>query len=94
MIGRAPRGAGARAPTSLVVPAAAAGRGIGPLDMARALRTGGAHRASGRLALHILDALLATEESMARGGFVEVRSDFEPTLPVPADWNPLEYTLG
>ena len=91
---RAAQADGATVRTSLVVPSGAAGRGIGPLDMARALRTGGAHRASGRLALHILDALLATEESMARGGFVEVRSDFEPTLPVPADWNPLEYTLG
>jgi predicted dehydrogenase len=91
---RAAQAEGATVRTCLDVPPGAAGRGIGPLDMARALRSGQAHRASGRLALHILDALLATEESMARGGFVEVRSDMQATMAVPADWNPLDYTLG
>ena len=36
------------------------GRGIGVVDMARALRGGGSHRATGELALHVLDAMLAT----------------------------------
>ena len=57
-------------------------------------RSGQPHRASGRLALHVLDALLATEESMERGGFVEVDTDLEPTTAIPADWDPLARTLS
>jgi predicted dehydrogenase len=69
------------------------GRGIGALDMARAIRAGEPHRASGRVALHVLDALLATEESIVSGGFVDVQTDLVPTPAVPADWDPLEATL-
>ena len=36
---------------------AGAGRGVGVADMARALRTGEPHRASGELAYHVLDVL-------------------------------------
>ena len=48
------------------------GRGIGAVDMARAIRAGGPHRATGRLGLHVLDAMLATatsiETARVRGG--------------------------
>jgi predicted dehydrogenase len=80
--------------SSAYVPEGPSGRGIGVLDMARAIRAKELHRASGRAALHVLDALLATEESIASGGFVDIASEFVLTPPVPADWNPLESTLG
>jgi predicted dehydrogenase len=91
---RAAQADGATVVTRLTAAAGAAGRGIGPLDMARAIRSGQPHRASGRLALHVLDALLATEESIDKEGPVEVRSELEQTSAVPADWDPLERTLG
>jgi predicted dehydrogenase len=66
------------------------GRGIGVVDMARALRGGGGHRATGELALHVLDAMLATAESIERRAFVGIDSRFEPIAPLPADWDPTE----
>jgi predicted dehydrogenase len=85
---------GATVLTTVAAPAGASGRGIGPLDLARAVRTGEPHRASGRLALHVLDALLATEESIAKGTFVDVTTELDRTSALPADWDPLERTLG
>ncbi|WP_159029725.1 hypothetical protein [Streptomyces marincola] len=40
--------------------------------MAEALRTGTAHRASGELALHVLDPMQALMESAAEGRRIEV----------------------
>lgn len=69
------------------------GRGIGAVDMARALRGGGRHRATGELGLHVLDAMLATAESIESRTFVPVRSDFEPVEALPKDWDPTERTV-
>lgn len=69
------------------------GRGIGVLDMARALRTGGRPRATGRLGLHVLDAMFATAESVERARFVQVGSRFEPVPALPADFDPTARTL-
>ena len=69
------------------------GRGIGVVDMARALRTGGRHRATGRVALHVLDAMFATATSLEENRFVAVESTFEPIPPMPADFNPFTATL-
>ena len=69
------------------------GRGIGVVDMARALRNGGTHRATGRLALHVLDAMLATAESIERQAFVEVDSRVDPTPALPDDWDPTQRTV-
>ena len=68
----------------------AAGRGIGAVDMARAIRLGeyGRHRAGGDLALHVLDAMFATAESIESGSFVEVTSDFAPVPALPDGWDP------
>ena len=41
-------------------------RGLGVLDMATAIRNGNGHRASGNLAYHVLDAMLAVEESSSQ----------------------------
>ncbi len=49
-----------------------AGRGAGVSDMARAIVEGGAHRANGELALHIVDAMQAFEESSVCGRHIEL----------------------
>lgn len=78
---------------SVPVAGVAGGRGIGVLDMARALRTGGQHRATGRIGLHILDAMFATAESIDQTRFVHVDSRFESVPALPADFDPTERTL-
>ncbi len=50
-------------------------RGIGLADMARAIRTGKRPRASGELALHVLEVLAGIEEAGAAGRYVEIESD-------------------
>jgi predicted dehydrogenase len=79
-----------------VIPAdgATAGRGLGVLDLARALRAGGPHRASGELALHVLDTMEAIADSAAAGAFTPVRTSFDRPATVPADWDPLAPTLA
>jgi predicted dehydrogenase len=69
------------------------GRGIGAVEMARAIRAGRQHRATGRLALHILDAMFATTTSAETAAFVAVNSRFEPIPALPEDWDPTARTL-
>ena len=61
------------------------GRGIGLADMIRAIREGRPHRASGALAAHVLEVLLATEAAAAtrRTVAVESRSPRPEALPTP-----------
>ena len=64
-------------------PADKRSRGVGVLEMARAIRAGRAPRASGELAYHVLDVLLAIEESAAGGGApvtVRTRAGAVPVL--------------
>ncbi len=72
------------------VPAAGAttGRGLGVLDMARALRAGTAPRASGALALHVLDIMEAVARSITGGTFEPVATTFDTPVALPADWDP------
>jgi predicted dehydrogenase len=70
------------------------GRGIGALDMARAIRGGGPHHATGRRGLHILDAMLATAASIASAEFVPVHSRFEPSPALPEGWDPTARTIS
>jgi len=69
------------------------GRGIGAVDMARAIRGGVPHRATGRLGLHVLDAMLATSASIESAEFAPVGTHFDPSPPLPADWDPTARTL-
>ena len=71
-----------------------AGRGIGVLDMARALRTERPHRASGELAQHVLETMAAVTDSAAAGAFRGVSSRCGTPEPLPAAWSPQEATLG
>ncbi|GAA2752476.1 Gfo/Idh/MocA family protein [Amnibacterium kyonggiense] len=69
------------------------GRGLGVLELARAIAAGVPERASGALAAHVLDVMLAAAESAERGETVAVTSRVAPVEPLPADWNPKEATL-
>ena len=69
------------------------GRGIGAVDMARALRGGARHRATGDLGLHVLDAMLATAESIESRAFVGVSSSFDAVESLPDDWDPTERVV-
>ncbi|WP_405140963.1 Gfo/Idh/MocA family oxidoreductase [Sphaerisporangium sp. NBC_01403] len=70
------------------------GRGLGVLDMARALRGDVAHRASGALALHVLEAMTAISESAERGEFRHLETTAREPEPLPAGWDPQEATLA
>lgn len=62
------------------------GRGSGAVDMVRSLRAGTPHRAGGALALHVLDGLFATEESIRTGLPVDVVSRVAPVPLLPEGW--------
>jgi len=68
-------------------------RGVGVLEMARAIRAGVPPRASGHLAYHVLDVMLAIEESAGSGRPVEVASTAPPVTPLEASWSAAESTL-
>jgi Oxidoreductase family, NAD-binding Rossmann fold len=70
-----------------------AGRGLGVLDMARHIRAGGLHIATGELGLHVLDTLIAVEESATRGEFVTIQSTVPPVPSLPEEFDPFQATL-
>ena len=90
------RAAGEEDWRELPVEGTEAGRGIGVVDLARALRAGVGHRASGSLALHVLDVMATILDSAGRGSFAEVGADAAPVTapePLPVSWDPFEATL-
>ena len=60
------------------------GRGAGVADMAYAIQSGRAHRASGELAFHVLDIMCALEESAAQGRRIALGSSVEQPQALPA----------
>ena len=70
------------------------GRGLGLLEMARAIHEGRDHRANGAVGYHVLDVMLSAEESAARGEFVTVDSTVAPVPAMPIDFDPFARTLG
>ncbi|WP_134732938.1 Gfo/Idh/MocA family protein [Amycolatopsis nivea] len=68
-------------------------RGTGVLDLARSVRAGVGERASGEMAYHVLDVMVAVEESMELGVGVEVGSRVEPGELLPVEWDPFSRTL-
>jgi predicted dehydrogenase len=73
-----------------VIPSAgaAAGRGIGVVDMARAIRRGEPHRASGEMALHVLEMMTAIKWSASGTGFEAIGSVFEMPAGLDPEWDP------
>ncbi|WP_298860315.1 Gfo/Idh/MocA family oxidoreductase [uncultured Microbacterium sp.] len=60
------------------------GRGLGVLDMARAIAEDRPHVASGELGYHVLDVMLSAQESAATGQYLEIESTVAP-VPLLAD---------
>ena len=86
--------AGADEPETLAAVGSTYGRGSGVLDLARALRGGTTEHASGAVAGHVLDVMLAITEAGESGAVVPVASSIERPEPLPADWDPAVSTLG
>lgn len=69
------------------------GRGIGALDMVRAIADGRPHVASGDLGFHVLDILLSAQEAAATGRTVTVESTVAPVPLLPDGFDPFAATL-
>lgn len=84
-----------RAESSTPVPATGpiTGRGLGVLEMARAIRAGVPHRAQGEIAAHVLDIMVAIETAIAEDKIVQIDSRFDEVEPIPADFDPFASTL-
>lgn len=65
-----------------------AGRGLGLVDMAQAIRTGRPHRANGELALHVLDLMQAYDESQRTGRHIELTTTCKRPAMIPTDLEP------
>jgi hypothetical protein len=61
--------------------------------MARAIRAGERPRASGELAYHVLDVMLAIEESIDAGSPVRIESTAPSVPPIPPHWDPTTRTF-
>jgi predicted dehydrogenase len=59
------------------------GRGIGPSDLAEAIRTGRPHRANGAMAYHVLDIMHAFHDASNTGRHVNLESTCERPEPMP-----------
>jgi len=69
------------------------GRGLGALDMVRAIAEGRPHVASGELGFHVLDVLLSAAESASSGETVKIQSTVAPVPLLPAGFDPFASTL-
>ncbi|MEV6103790.1 Gfo/Idh/MocA family oxidoreductase [Streptomyces sp. NPDC051940] len=72
---------------------ATAGRGMGVLDMARSIAAGVPHRASGEMALHVLETMAAVEVSAAEGTFQPIAGQFTIPEALPSSWDPGDSSL-
>lgn len=79
--------------TTIPASGPANGRGMGVLDMARSIRAGVPHCATGQLGYHVLDTLVSISESVDSGTFVDVESSAPASATLPEDWEPAEATL-
>ena len=70
------------------------GRGLGVLEMARAIRAGRRPRASGELGYHVLDVMVAISEAVGSGAPRLVESRVERPPVVPDGWAAGEATLS
>ncbi len=69
------------------------GRGLGTLDMVRAIAEDRPHIASGELGYHVLDVLLSAAESAAGAQTVHVGSTVAPVPLLPDGFDPFAATL-
>lgn len=69
------------------------GRGLGVLDMARAIAADRPHIATGELGFHVLDVMLSAEQSSATGQTLEVGSTVAPVPLLDEGFDPFARTL-
>ncbi|WP_247048804.1 Gfo/Idh/MocA family protein [Arthrobacter rhizosphaerae] len=69
------------------------GRGVGVVDLARSIRSGQEERASGTLALHVLDVLLAIQEAGRERRWIQLSSANAAPVPLSEDWDPTAATI-
>lgn len=69
------------------------GRGLGVLDMVRAIAENRTHVATGELGFHVLDVLLSAQDSAETGQYLEIDSTVAPVPAVPVDFDPFASTL-
>lgn len=86
--------AGSEEWTSVPSIGSTASRGVGVLEMARAIREDRAHRAPGALAYHVLDTMVSIAESIETRQFVTVDSATDVVPALPEDWDPTAATVG
>ena len=84
---------GSDEPDTLPAEGSTWGRGTGVVDLARAIAAGVPERASGALASHVLDVMVAIRDAAELGRAVAIDSGVDPTPPLPADWDPSAPTL-
>jgi predicted dehydrogenase len=84
---------GGAEPAEVAAEGHAASRGTGVLELSRAIRAGEPERASGELAYHVLDTMLAIDESITDGRSVPVQSTAEMPPALPAGWDPYAKTF-
>jgi predicted dehydrogenase len=80
-------------PTTLDAAGSTYGRGSGVLDLARSLRSGEPVKASGDIALHVLDVLLAISDAAETEQVVTVPSTVAKPTPLAESWDPSAATL-
>lgn len=68
-------------------------RGVGVVDLARAIRAGEQERASGELAYHVLDVMISIAEAAESHQAVELASTVEVPPLLPEGWDPAAATL-
>ncbi|HEU4677999.1 MAG TPA: Gfo/Idh/MocA family oxidoreductase [Terrimicrobiaceae bacterium] len=71
----------------------AEGRGMGALEMARALRAGQQPRASADVAMHVLDVMESIASSAASEKAVPIATTFALSDLLPEGWNPLARSV-
>ena len=69
------------------------GRGLGVVDMARAIRGGGELQAGGALGLHVLDVMLSSLRSLEERSPVVVTTEAPLAPPLAEDWDARVATL-
>ncbi|MBE9404892.1 Gfo/Idh/MocA family oxidoreductase [Brachybacterium sp. Marseille-Q2903] len=72
---------------------AVTGRGLGVLEMARAIRAGRPHRLTGELADHVLDIMISLDEATGTTSGVDLASTVSAPALLDEDFDPLAATL-
>lgn len=79
---------GSEEPATIPAQGPELGRGAGVVDLVRSIRDGGTERASGAVAAHVLDILLAVRDAADTATAVTIGSSVPPVDPLPEGWDP------